>query len=132
MKKILYRKNGNKDFIDHLDFKDLDDLYSDDVYIQYSPKDKNNKQRKKMKIVKLGKEFCTPCRVIGNQLKELCNKEEIQFEDIDLDKNPSLIDEYKIDKIPVVLIKDDEENVVWRKDGYMTVRIVENKIKELS
>lgn len=59
-------------------------------------------------IVKFHAEWCQPCKVVSNTLKNVLEaKPEIKLIEIDVDKEPELTQEYNIKNIPTLLIYRD-------------------------
>ncbi len=64
-----------------------------------------------VKVIKFSANWCLPCKILAPKLKEILEKPEfkdIQFEEIDIDKNQEFAKKYNIRSIPtVIVIKDD-------------------------
>jgi thiol-disulfide isomerase/thioredoxin len=69
-----------------------------------------------MRIVKYGSSWCGPCRLATETLK----KSGLPFEDIDIDNNPDVAIELKISRIPHIVFKDDNDNVLHTHIGGLT------------
>lgn len=79
-----------------------------------------------MKIVKYGSSWCGPCRLATKTLKD----SGLAFEDVDIDKNPDAMEDLAITRIPYIVFKDDNDNVVHTHVGALTShglsKIIEN------
>lgn len=75
-----------------------------------------------MKILKLEKNNCTPCKMVGQFL----DSKGINYEIGNIDDNPELIDLYDLMGVPVVIRFDDEGNEVDRVVGFDI-----NKLEEI-
>lgn len=67
-----------------------------------------------MKLIKLGKEGCRPCKMV----EEYLQSEEVEYEDIDIQANVDLATKYGIMSVPVTILLDDEGNEVERVQGF--------------
>lgn len=75
----------------------------------------------KMVLVDLYAEWCTPCRKMGPFLTQmqLDYKDEMTISRIDVDRNPTLAEQLKIESLPLlILYKNGKE--VWRHVGYLS------------
>lgn len=83
-------------------------------------------------IVKVGGEWCGPCKRLEPILEMLRDKYEshIKYISIDCDDSPEIVSEYKIRNIPTILfIKQGE--VFDKTVGGVTVEVLEEKIEKL-
>ena len=69
-----------------------------------------------MRIVKYGSSWCGPCRLATKTLQE----SGIPFEDIDIDNNPEAVGDLKISRIPHIVFKDENDNVLHTHVGGLT------------
>ena len=87
-----------------------------------------------IKVIKFSADWCGPCKAIAPKFKEISLKEEffdIEFSEIDIDKNQDLATQYKIRSIPtVIILKDDTiiERIVGNNSEKIEQAII--KIKE--
>jgi len=73
-----------------------------------------------IEVIKFGADWCGPCRMVApsvEKLKEKYNIEgsSVQITSIDVDQNPELSKEHKIQSIPAFIFK---------RDGVMITKIV--------
>ena len=81
------------------------------------------------KIIKFGANWCGPCRVLEQRLKDFDKCEVIMY-DVD-DTDETLLEKYKIRNIPVTLIVDENGNEVQRWVGLFNTSELETKLEEL-
>lgn len=79
-----------------------------------------------MKIIKYGSSWCGPCRLATKTLQD----SGLPFEDIDIDSNPEAIGDLKISRIPYILFKDDNDNVLHTHIGGLTQSELNKIIEE--
>lgn len=70
------------------------------------------------KVIKLYADWCGPCKVLENMLKE-CN---IKHENVNIDSpdGEGLSIKYGVRSIPTILILDEEENLLRKRVGVPT------------
>ena len=67
-----------------------------------------------MKIIKLGKQGCNPCKMVENYLQS----NDVQYEDVDVFENPETAAKYDIGSVPVTILLDEDEQEVSRSVGF--------------
>lgn len=75
-----------------------------------------------MKILKFYSDTCGPCKVLSKNLKEAG----IEVEEINIENNDNLVDKYNIRNIPTLIKLDDNNTVIDRFTGILSV----NDLKE--
>ena len=87
-----------------------------------------------IRIVKLGADWCVPCRMMKPSILKLQEKysenSNIQIEDINIEENSELAKEHGVRSIPTTLIFKDDK-LVDKKVGSLTFEILENIINTL-
>jgi len=69
------------------------------------------------KIYKFSATWCGPCKMLSKTLAAI--ESPIEIEEVDINTNPELTQEYRVRGVPtLVLVEDDKE--VKRKVGVMT------------
>lgn len=73
--------------------------------------------------------FCLPCRQLEGEL----SKGELELPLISYNalEEEDLTKKYDIRKSPTILIVDDEDNVLFKHSGVISLEELNNKIKEL-
>lgn len=77
-----------------------------------------------VKILKLGASFCSPCRVLKQNLEGFTR---VPVEEIDVEANTDEVTKYSIRNIPVLVYLDENGNEIDRTVGLVTVQ----KINEI-
>ncbi len=82
-----------------------------------------------MKLIKFGAEWCGPCKMMNQRLKNFTACE-VQYVDVDDDSEETtkLIEKYQIMNIPVMILLDDENNMVNRWTGLTDIKEIEKEI----
>lgn len=78
-----------------------------------------------MKILKFYAEWCGPCKVVGQNLKNA--NLPIEVMDIDVEDNDDLVAQYRVRNVPVVVLLDNGGCEVKRWVGVFNI----NELKEM-
>ena len=78
------------------------------------------------KIYKVGSEWCGPCRLLKQELKDF---NLVPIIEIDADEDEIFCEKYNIKNIPVLLFCDENDNVIDRQVGFITKKDLIEKIK---
>lgn len=81
------------------------------------------------KIYKVGAEYCGPCRQLKQELKDF---NLVPIIEIDADENETFCEKYNIKNIPVLLLCNKEDDVVYRHVGFISKKELEEKIADLN
>jgi len=81
------------------------------------------------KVLKLGAEWCAPCRALSEMLKQVTD---VPIEELDVDENEEICEKYKIRNIPVLLFLNEKDEELGRTVGNISLETFYNKIKELN
>lgn len=81
------------------------------------------------KIYKVGAEWCGPCRQLKQELKDF---DLVPIIEIDADENETFCEKYNIKNIPVLLLCNKEDDVVYRHVGFISKKELEGKIIDLN
>lgn len=74
-----------------------------------------------MKVIKFGASWCGPCRTVGPILHEVVNEiGNIELEDIDIEENEELIQQYKVKSVPTIVLIDNDGKELSRKTGSLS------------
>lgn len=81
------------------------------------------------KIYKVGAEWCGPCRQLKQELKDF---DLVPIIEIDADEDEAFCEKYNIKNIPVLLLCNKENDVVYRHVGFISKKELEEKIINLN
>lgn len=72
--------------------------------------------------------WCGPCKMTGDYLEEFSNKHpEVTIYKINVDENEDITDTFHVQSLPT-LIYTNLNGDIWRHNGLMTVKMLEEKI----
>lgn len=80
-------------------------------------------------IYKVGAEWCGPCRQLKQELKDF---NLVPIIEIDADENEEFCEKYNIKNIPVLLLCDNNNNVLYRQIGFISKEDLTRKIIEIN
>lgn len=81
------------------------------------------------KIYKVGAEWCGPCRQLKQELK---NFNLVPIIEINADEDEEFCEKYNIKNIPVLLLCDENDNVVYKHVGFISKKELIEKIINLN
>ena len=81
------------------------------------------------KIYKVGAEWCGPCRMLKEELKDF---DLVPIIEIDADEDEVFCEKYNIKNIPILLFCDENDNVVNRQVGFITKKDLIEKITKIN
>lgn len=81
------------------------------------------------KIYKVGAEWCGPCRQLKQELK---NFNLVPIIEISADEDEEFCEKYNIKNIPVLLLCDNNNNVLYRQVGFISKEDLTRKIIEIN
>jgi thiol-disulfide isomerase/thioredoxin len=87
------------------------------------------KKIKYMKVIKIGAEWCGPCKVLNQKLEDFKECEVIKY---DAEEDEDIVEKYHIRNIPVTILLDENDNEVKRWVGLFNINELSEKIKELN
>lgn len=73
-----------------------------------------------MKLLKFYAEWCGPCKALSTLIKNAGDKITVPIEDVDIDNNIMLAQQFQIRGVPAMVLVDDKEQEIKRKVGMMT------------
>jgi thioredoxin 1 len=73
-----------------------------------------------MKALKFYAEWCGPCKALSMVVKGAKDKLPMEVEDVDIDNNLFMAQDFKIRGVPAMVIVDDAGKEIRRKVGMMT------------
>lgn len=80
-------------------------------------------------IYKVGAEWCGPCRQLKQELKDF---NLVPIIEIDADEDEEFCEKYNIKNIPVLLLCDNNDNVLYRQVGLISKEDLTRKIIEIN
>ena len=80
-------------------------------------------------IYKVGAEWCGPCRQLKQELKDF---NLVPIIEIDADEDEEFCEKYNIKNIPVLLLCDNNNNVLYRQVGFISKEDLTRKIIEIN
>lgn len=72
-----------------------------------------------MKVLKFYAEWCGPCKVQSQIIKNAGDKITVPVEDVNIDDNLMLSQNFKIRSVPTMVIVDKDENEIKRHVGVL-------------
>jgi len=72
-----------------------------------------------MKVLKFYAEWCQPCKMLSQIIKNAGDKITIPVEDVDIDNNLMLSVDYKVRSVPTIVLLDDDGKEIKREVGMM-------------
>ncbi|MBK9270157.1 MAG: thioredoxin [Saprospiraceae bacterium] len=87
-------------------------------------------QGDKLVLVDFFAEWCGPCKMMGPVLKELKSRmgDDVVILKIDVDKNPSASQAYRIQSVPTLMLFHNGQ-IVWRKSGVPSISELEKLVQ---
>ena len=80
-------------------------------------------------IYKVSAEWCGPCRQLKQELKDF---NLVPIIEIDADEDEEFCEKYNIKNIPVLLLCDNNNNVLYRQVGLISKEDLTRKIIEIN
>ncbi len=72
-----------------------------------------------MKVLKFYAEWCGPCKAMTQIIKNAGEKITVPIEDVNIDENLFMAQEFKIRSVPTMIIVDENEYEIKRQVGAM-------------
>lgn len=72
-----------------------------------------------MKVLKFYADWCGPCKGLTQIIKNAGDKVTLQIENVNIDENIFMAQEYKVRSVPTMVVVDDSGNEIRRKVGSM-------------
>ena len=82
-----------------------------------------------VKILKFGGEWCAPCRLLKEELKDFTL---VPIEEINIDENEELCEKYKVRNIPLLVFLDKDDVEVNRNVGFIKKADLEERINKIN
>ena len=81
------------------------------------------------KIYKVGAEWCGPCRMLKEELKDF---DLVPIIEIDADEDEAFCKKYNIRNIPVLLLCDSDNKVIDKFVGFTSKKEITEKITKIN
>ncbi len=81
------------------------------------------------KIYKVGAEWCGPCRMLKEELKDF---DLVPIIEIDADEDEAFCEKYNIRNIPVLLLCDSDDKVIDKFVGFTSKKEITEKIIKIN
>jgi thioredoxin 1 len=83
-------------------------------------------------VLKFGADFCQPCKVLQKTLEKLEPQyPNVNFIHVDVEESPELAQEFQIQNIPVMIFMNENGEIVNRKVGLMSEKVIVSEIENL-
>jgi thioredoxin 1 len=82
-----------------------------------------------MKVLKFYAEWCGPCKAQSQIIKNAGDKVTVEVEDVDIDNNLMMTQEYQIRSVPTMVLLDDNGNEIKRQVGLLREEQLLNFLK---
>jgi len=70
-----------------------------------------------MKVLKFYADWCGPCKALTEVIKKAGDKVTIPVENVNIDENVFLAQEFRVRSVPTMVLVDDTENEIKRQVG---------------
>jgi len=70
-----------------------------------------------MKVLKFYADWCGPCKALTEVIKKAGDKVTIPVENVNIDENIFLTQEFRVRSVPTMVLVDDTENEIKRHVG---------------
>lgn len=80
-----------------------------------------------MKLLKFTADWCASCKALSSKLEdfELC-----EIDEIDVEEEVDITNEFKVRSLPTIVLIDDEEKEIDRLIGNVSVNDIEKLVKK--
>ena len=83
-------------------------------------------------ILKFGSEYCDACMALSFELEELDDSNEnISILEIDCGESEELAQRYKVSQVPTMVIYENENSILWNKEGVVLAQDIQELINPL-
>lgn len=81
-----------------------------------------------MQIIKFSADWCSSCKSLSSNLSKLDLKG-LSFQEVDIDKEPTLAQQHNVRGIPTLILLDSEGNELRRLVGMQSIPAIETFLK---
>ena len=80
-------------------------------------------------ILVFSSEYCDACMALGFELEEIDDEHEhVTIIEIDCAQNEELVEQYNVFQVPTMIIYENENSILWHKEGVMLAPDIEKII----
>jgi thioredoxin 1 len=72
-----------------------------------------------MKVLKFYAEWCGPCKMLSQVIKNAGDKITVPIQDVDIDNHIMTSVEYQVRSVPTMILLDDDDKEIKREVGMM-------------
>lgn len=72
-----------------------------------------------MKVLKFYADWCGPCKAMSQIINNAGDKITIPIEDVNIDENLFMAQDFKVRSVPTMVLVDDNQNEIKRQVGAM-------------
>lgn len=80
-----------------------------------------------MKVIKIGAEWCMPCKVLDKALENFDACEVVRY---DAEEDDEIVEKYKIRNIPVTILLNDNDEEIKRWVGVFNVNEISEELNK--
>ncbi len=103
-------------------FLEVDETNFDEIISQEFSKNR-------IVILKFGSEYCDACIALDFELEEIDDKyDNVTILEIDAAESEDLTQNYGVTQVPTMIIYENENSILWQKDGVMLAQDIEEII----
>lgn len=70
-----------------------------------------------MKVLKFYADWCGPCKALSQVIKTAGDKITVPVEDVNIDENIMMAQQFQVRSVPTMVLVDDSENAIRRQVG---------------
>lgn len=70
-----------------------------------------------MKVLKFYADWCGPCKALTQVIKTAGDKITVPVEDVNIDENIMMAQQFQVRSVPTMVLVDDSENAIRRQVG---------------
>jgi len=104
-------------------FMQIDEFDFDEILAHEFNKDR-------IVILVFSSQYCDACMALGFELEEIDDEHEhVTIIEIDCAQNEELVEQYNVFQVPTMIIYENENSILWHKEGVMLAHDIEEIIK---
>lgn len=81
-----------------------------------------------MQLIKFSADWCSGCKSLSSNLRKL-DLSGLSFQEVDIDKEPTLAQQHNVRGIPTLILLDSEGNELRRLVGMQSIPAIETFLK---